>query len=152
MRRAAVVLLLALTATCAPLPTLHAPSSPRMAHLIADNIGVLDSTTMVMQFPAPPIYAFWRAEVELCAGRHRPGDATYWVAQRTILNAAGALGPYVRDERRIVLGLGNETVPWIVRHEMLHDILDLPRGVDPHPEAMFKKACGRWVFPPGMYE
>lgn len=144
-------LLLPLCVTCAPLPAPGAPSPATIARLIGDNIGVLDSVTLVMRFPAPPIYAMWRAEVEACSGRTRVEDVTVWVAQRPMLNASGAIGMYIAASRRIVLGLGYETVAWTVRHEYLHHLLNLPPTVDAHPPEYFRGRCGALVYPPGMY-
>lgn len=152
MRRLARLALLLPLITCMPPETLRTAERPGLAQIIAAQIGMLDSSTMVMQFPPPPVYAMWRFEVESCSGVAREGWPTFWLAQRPILNPAGALGLFIRNERRIVLGLGQETVDWIVRHELLHDALNIPKTEDSHPALYFKEKCGALVYSPGSYQ
>lgn len=150
VRLAALTSSVLLLATCVQLETAPAPADEEMsrARLIAANTAVLDGSVTVMRFDPPPIYTLWRSEVEQCSGITRDGSPTYWVGSRPILNAKGALGFYVQGARRIVLGLGNESIAWIVRHEQLHDNLNLPLNTaDTHPPEFFRVKCRHLVFP-----
>lgn len=138
-------LILPLLVTCrAPVAT-H-PSKPSPRELIASSVALMDGTTVVLRFDPPPIYFMWRAQMERCSGLTRDGTPTFWIAAAITLNAQGAIGMFVRDERRIVLALGAETLSWVVRHEILHDLLNIEKG-NPHPPEFLVDRCGALVQP-----
>lgn len=151
MMRRAMVLLLSLAllpflVTCvAPTVTQQGQPSPR--DIIADNVAVMDGTTALLRFSPPLAYFFWRSQVEQCSGVLREGIPSLWIAPIVELNAKGAIGMYIRDQRRIVFALGAETVAWVVRHEFLHDLLNITQG-DTHPAEYFGEKCGALVYPP----
>ena len=135
-----------LLATCRA-PASTTPRARSTAELLAGNVSIMDGTTVILRFNPPPIYRMWRAEVEECSGVQREGDPTFWIAPKTKLNEGGAIGLFVRDQRRVVFALGFEAVDWVVRHEILHDLLDV-RDNDGHPELYFKLRCRQLVWPP----
>lgn len=153
MRR--VRMLLALLAL--PLVTCRAPvespaSSPPakvLARIVAENVVVFGATP-VLRFTPPPIYTMWRIQVEQCSGLRREGWPTFFVAPtiRLELDAKSfAIGLYRRDGQRIIFALGYEAVDWVVRHELLHWLLDVGPGEESHPEEYFDTRCGRLVAP-----
>lgn len=135
--------------TCrVPEPNLAANAERAAAEIIARNVSMLDGTTVVLRFEPPPIYAMWRAEVELCSGLRRDGAPTFWLAPVLILNRGGAIGMYIREQRRIVFGLGSESIAWIVRHELLHDMVVSAKTIEEsHPHKYFVELCGPLVYP-----
>lgn len=118
---------------------------PFLARLIEEHVSVLDSTTPLLRFTPPPIYTFWRAQVEQCSGLRNDTPISYWVASTVTLGKDGVLGMYVRSNQHIIFGLGNETVDWIVRHEMLHHLVNKPD----HPKEYFDVKCAAVVKPGG---
>jgi hypothetical protein len=135
--------------TCASATTTAVRDDAEMARarLIAANTAVLDGTVTVMRFPQPPIYEEWRAEVEECLGLKRPGEVTYWVASTPTLPPKQALGMYVRAQRRIVFGLGYETVKWVFQHETAHDLRPAAPGEESHAADLFYGECKHLFWP-----
>ena len=119
-------------------------------------------------FDAPAVYARWWAMTEACSGRSRdlasirwyrvPGSAFRDGEQQRVGGAFNAHG------RRIVLAQPELYDGPIVRHEMLHALLDGTTGGNGHPRAEFLGSCaslvvcqnvcledaGRWHASPGF--
>lgn len=133
-RRVAVGLMLlaaTLAVTCAR-PVETEPTIERQAQILVRDIAFMHDTMPLLRFDPPPVYAMWMAEVEQCSGLRRDGQPTYWIAPRAVMHNDW-IGMYVRQERRAIFALGAETLAWVVRHEMLHDRLNLPG----HPPEYF---------------
>jgi hypothetical protein len=96
----------------------------------------------VCEVPTLELYAEWWAKTEACAGRKRDmATVTFYAVDasdgRIKLNQTVAHAWWVRNGNRIYLpanALGEE---WLVRHEMLHALLQ--RGS--HPARQFVRAC-----------
>jgi hypothetical protein len=112
----------------------------------------------LMEFPAPYSFAQWWGEVETCSGLH--GDLSslrFFVAPKPILTLPDDpglyAGMYFPGERRIVLGLFEPSDSMVVRHEMLHSLLDLNHlrtGDNQHPFHFFHELCGGVVATRGI--
>lgn len=104
-----------------------------------------------MDFPPMNIYYEWWQQVEACA--ELPGDMTrirWTVANRSYLALVSdsthlLLAMYRPKEQQILIGLVWVADPNVIRHEMLHAILDqhgLLKDDDQHPEQYFIHDCG----------
>lgn len=94
--------------------------------------------------PVPRSFAHWWTIAEACSGlRGNYGELTWWSVpgQRTIPGSHGAAGRYIRRERSIVLGENQERDGFLVRHEMLHALLD-GSGGSAHPRLIYENRCG----------
>jgi hypothetical protein len=95
-----------------------------------------------VQFDAPPIFALWWKKVEACSGRSGSLASVQWYVVpgvRTIPDGKyGEVGAYTdyRD-RRIVLAGEVQMLGPLVRHEMLHELLQAPG----HPRRYFLEQC-----------
>lgn len=145
--RLALLLLAGIALSTCALPPETASTPQAAAQLIADNVAVMDGTITVMRFRPPPIYTMWRAEMEECSGLSREGSPTFWIASTVFLTKPGRLGAYVSPHRRIIFGLGNETLAWVVRHELLHDLINPAPGDTTHAPEFFEQKCGALVHP-----
>ena len=95
-------------------------------------------------FTAPEIYADWWRETEVCSGRTGDLDRIHWyVVPNTIsFDFRGtSYNGYWWDTHDIVLGSVWLDRPEVVRHEMLHDLLNSGE----HPAEFFKERCGALV-------
>ena len=136
-----------LIALCAVMATVAAcggqadsASVPSVAHkaILRRDIRWLSDSIVLLRFDAPPSYVQWKAEVEKCSGLHRDGWPTFFVAPVFPLPAL-RLGFYVWQSQTVVFALGAEREAWVVRHELLHWLLDpkwAPKD-DEHPKAYF---------------
>lgn len=143
-----VLLLSALSGCATATVDTAAAVQATQARVLARDVAFMEDTIPVVRFPPPPIYAMWRAEVEECSGLHRDGGLTFWIAPRVLMPNKW-LGMYVRPKRQAIFALGSETVAWIVRHEILHDLSDRPG----HPPEFFGDSvslgrCGHLTRPP----
>lgn len=95
-----------------------------------------------VQFDAPPIFASWWKKVEACSGHSGSLAAVQWYVvpgARTISDGALTdVGAYTEIRiHRIVLAGEAQLVGPIVRHEMLHELLQ----VTGHPRRYFLDQC-----------
>jgi hypothetical protein len=75
-----------------------------------------------------PVYAEWWSATESCSGRAGDLDAISWYTA-TGITADGALASGLwRPPHDIILLLGRENDEFVVRHEMLHDLLEGDAG------------------------
>jgi len=92
--------------------------------------------------PAPAQYRVWWEVVESCSGHTRDFDAVRWyrvpIGQGLTLDGESAAGAWFATENSIAIGDGWRTVGSLVRHEILHAILQ----TGSHPEEYFSDACG----------
>lgn len=87
----------------------------------------------------PPIYREWFAKTEACSGRTGNFDRLRWsvVEGRSFSCPSGECAGHWRTNHHIFLA-GDWTMDeMVVRHEMLHDILD----VTGHPDPPFGDGC-----------
>lgn len=136
-----------LLATCGPAQTVNTRPTPDLARMVAENVAVFNGFMPILKFPTPLAYTFLRHQVETCSGLTREGWPTFWVAPLVLLNSEGAVGLYIRGHRQIIFALGYETVPWAIRHEILHDLVDAPVGSPAHPPEYFAEKCALLVYP-----
>jgi hypothetical protein len=131
------LLLLVLTAACSDTTT--AP------HLVAGAVG----------WSEQPGYATWWSQMESCSGRQAPISriSWYWTPDQPYFTYQGVDydGYWFRYRHQIVLGRDHVQDSAVVRHEMLHDLLD--RG--DHPAEFFVDRCGSLMWrdrSPGVTE
>ena len=99
----------------------------------ADPFGPVGASA---RFAPPPIYRVWHAEVEACAGRASNFNAiTWWVADSLgsppgVSETFGTWTPphTIRLRREYLME------EWVVKHEMLHDLLQ----TTDHPIPLFE--------------
>jgi hypothetical protein len=98
-------------------------------------------------FGAPPVYARWWADVEACSGRQAPLARVRWfVVPRVdafIADGQRDSGLWIGRYRYIVLAESGLSDGLLVRHEMLHDLLDRAG----HPAEYFTERCRGVVSP-----
>jgi hypothetical protein len=72
----------------------------------------------------PVVYARWYADLERCTGRRGTFDELRWfvVPRWTLVPGRHVFGRALPNHR-IVLAAGMESQEWLVKHEMLHDLL-----------------------------
>ena len=95
-----------------------------------------------VQFEAPPIFSSWWKKVEACSGRSGSLSLIQWyvvpgvrsISYGTLIDVGGytEIGTH-----RIVLAGEGQMVGPIVRHEMLHELLQ----VSGHPRRYFLEQC-----------
>ena len=92
--------------------------------------------------PAPPQYRVWWEVVESCSGYSGDFDAVRWyrvpLGEGLTVKGESAAGAWFATENSIAIGDGWRTVGSLVRHEILHAILQ----TGSHPEEYFRDACG----------
>lgn len=94
-------------------------------HDVGSHFGMVDDSIPAMRIPPPPIYLVWMAEIIRCSGIVPDSMPDYWVAALpNFARRHGALGFYVGESHRVVMGLGYEAVAFVVRHENLHHVLE----------------------------
>lgn len=90
----------------------------------------------------PPQYRIWWEVVESCSGVTRSFDAVSWyrvpLGQGLTVQGETAAGAWFADENSIAIGDGWRVVGSLVRHEILHAILQ----TGAHPKEFFRDACG----------
>jgi len=124
----AAVVSLGLLATLAACEVLGPPSP------LPDNAQALAT---------PPEYRDWWTATEQCSGRQGRFDAIRWYVVPGAKTLSTSNGPKVgwwshsRDGNRIILAGEFVKSELVVRHEMLHVLLD--RGG--HPSEYFQSAC-----------
>lgn len=92
--------------------------------------------------PPPPQYRVWWEVVESCSRRTAPFDAVRWyrvpVGEGLTVRGESAAGAWFVQENSIAIGDGWRASGSLVRHEILHAILQ----TGSHPEKYFRDACG----------
>jgi len=134
--------------------SLTSQSSPRLATLLTGALFVLLGTASacdaptVFEFPrnaipwSPPVqYDFWWALTEACAGRQGNLRDVQWYLwpEPGAIPFDGKLydGYWWPRDNRIMLASGATDDGQVVRHEMLHQLLQL----DGHPPEYFDQRC-----------
>lgn len=104
-------------------PTNQQSPSHSRADVLAREIAWIGQIP-ILRFE--PFYAYFalKAEVEGCAGIKKEGMPTFYVAPVSPLAPDGRIAFYAPDSKSVVFALGWEKEAWIVRHELLHWILD----------------------------
>ncbi|HEU4682658.1 MAG TPA: hypothetical protein VFS51_12970 [Gemmatimonadales bacterium] len=87
----------------------------------------------------PPIYREWWAKTEACSGRTGNFDRVRWsvVEGRSFSCSSGECAGHWRTDHHIFLASDWVMDEMVVRHEMLHDLLDRPG----HPDPPFGIGC-----------
>lgn len=154
-RLLALCLLAACSVKHVPAPP-HSPSERRAAVVMRDVRWIHD-TIPILRFEPYFIYFAWKAEMESCSGVKREGMPVFYVAPISPLAGDGRIGFYAPDSRSVVLSLGYERDAWIVRHEILHYLLEpvIPKArpgeppeetaIRAHPPEFFERRCGPLV-------
>lgn len=90
----------------------------------------------------PPQYRIWWEVVESCSGVTRSFDAVSWyrvpIGQGLTVRGESAAGAWFAEENSIAIGDGWRANGSLVRHEILHAILQ----TGSHPKEFFRDACG----------
>lgn len=87
-----------------------------------------------LEVTPPVVYVQWYAELENCTGRRGTFDELRWfvVPRWTLVPGRHVFG-LALPNHRIVLAAGMESQEWLVKHEMLHDLL----GDSSHQNPLF---------------
>ncbi len=92
-------------------------------------------------FSPPPVYEHWWSMTEACSGRSASLDAVRWyvVPGVSTIDIGGEeySGYWFAADNRVVLAEGAQMAGALVRHEMLHALLD----VGTHPRGEFLERC-----------
>lgn len=100
-----------------------------------------DFPPTAVQFAAPQMFRAWWQIVEGCSQQHRPFDAIRWYrvgpGELTIRGETAA-GAWFVEGNRIVLTDWGLRAGALVRHEMLHALLE----TGSHPAEFFQGKCG----------
>jgi len=120
LRNSGTVLLLASVASCGA-TDLVAPFGP---------VGPRE------RFIPLPIYRVWHAAIEACAGRQSDFDAIIWWVADSLAAPPSAGADYETDAtwtppHTITLRRDRTGVEWVVKHELIHDLLQ--NGDDLNP-------------------
>lgn len=122
----------------------------RARHLIAallvaacaERLAPVPLPAGAVPYGPPAEYARWWAQVEQCAGVSAPFARVRWFVvpapQPLIADGQRDDGLWIEHYRYIVLAEPFVTDSFLVRHEMLHDLL----GRVDHPPDFFVQACG----------
>ena len=90
----------------------------------------------------PPEYRVWWEVVESCSGYTRAFDAVRWyrvpIGRGLTVSGETAAGAWFAGKNSIAIGDGWRAVGSLVRHEILHAILQ----TGSHPDEFFRDACG----------
>ena len=100
-----------------------------------------DFPPTAVQFAAPQMFRAWWQIVEGCSAKRRPFDAVSWYQVRPgelTIRGATAAGAWFVDGNRIVLTDWALRAGALVRHEMLHALLE----TGGHPGEFFQGKCG----------
>ena len=92
--------------------------------------------------PSPPQYRVWWEVVESCSGHTADFNAVRWyrvpIGEGLTVDGESAAGAWFAAENSIAIGDGWRTVGSLVRHEILHAVLQ----TGSHPAEYFVGACG----------
>lgn len=143
---------------CSACASSHHPPPTTTAHdkraeVLFRQIAWFHDTVPLLRFNVPTIYGVWRIEVERCSGKEKQGWPSFYQAPISPLSSDGRVAFYAPDSKSIVFALGQVGESWIVRHELLHWLLDPHPLDDPHPAEFFGDddgpgKCGHLVRPP----
>lgn len=117
MKRLALLLALCLSCTHHGRPTTIVKN--RQDEIAARDLGWIYDSIPVMRFNTPFLYGMLRLQVESCTGRTKNGWPKFYIAPVTPFGPSYQAA-YFYEQNAIVFGLGNETNPFIVRHELIH--------------------------------
>lgn len=96
----------------------------------------------VIPFEAPAVYAQWWADVEACSGRTGDMERVNWFvvpnSKWFTIRGVAYDGYWFEYHHEIVLPSANVKDSLVVRHEMLHDLLNDGE----HPREYFVERCG----------
>jgi hypothetical protein len=94
-----------------------------------------------VRIPPPPQYRVWWEVVEKCSGHTRSFDGVSWyrvpIGEGITLDGETAAGAWFASGNRIAIGDGWKQSGSLVRHEMLHAILQ----TGSHPAEYFRESC-----------
>jgi hypothetical protein len=97
-------------------------------------------------------YVQWWEQVEACSGRSARFDRVNWFvvpgAQSFAYRGRTVEAYWLSYRHQIILGESSVDDGRLVRHEMLHDILD----TGDHPREYFATRCGRLVRRPRQFD
>lgn len=114
----------------------------------AERVAPAPLPSDAVPFGPPAVYAKWWREVEECSGLAAPVARIRWFAvpgaQSFLADGQKDYGVWIEHYRYIVLAEQHLDDSLVVRHEMLHDLLN---RVD-HPAGYFRERCGGLVFQP----
>jgi hypothetical protein len=113
---------------------------PVFATACTDLLGPEPPSGAVPLSPIPAEYAGWWALTARCSGSGDSSGDVEWLVYpgTTIPGTGGAVGVWYSRTRTIVLARGQEENGLLVRHEMLHALIDR-RG---HSRTAFVQNCG----------
>ena len=89
------------------------------------------------RFDPPAVYQTWWAMVEECSGIQKPFERIRWFVERDARYDGGARGAWYQFGNAIVLSANGRFSGGLVRHEMLHALVDAAR----HPREYFVVRC-----------
>lgn len=113
--------------------------------VLADRVLWLADTIPIVRFEPPFIYGSWRLELESCSGLRRKDWPKFYLSPVSPLPPRGSLAFYIAELDAIVFALGTENNASIVRHEMLHFLLE-PR-IPPKPDGETQEEFERRLHP-----
>lgn len=110
-----------------------------------DQAGILAPLVLpagAVPFDAPAVYARWWADVEACSGRAGDLQRVSWFvvpnAKWFTIRGVAYDGYWFEYHHEIVLAAAHIEDSLVVRHEMLHDLLNDGQ----HPREYFVERCG----------
>lgn len=120
---------------------------PLVLAACGDHFGPAPLPAGAVPYGAPASYLRWWQDVERCAGRSAAFDRVRWFvvpgADTFVADGRRVEGVWIEHYRYIVVAEPFMTDSLLVRHEMLHDVLN---RVD-HPAVYFGEACRGVVRP-----
>lgn len=118
---------------------------------IASIVQRFDANTLMLRLDVPPEYLMWLNDVEKCSGLTGHLDDTFWVLPRHWIFDDGKwhrMAEHISSTHQIIFGMGYEMEANVVRHELLHHLLGVPKdSTEPsiHPPEYFVTRCGDLV-------
>ena len=88
------------------------------------DIGFTAAVTGRQAFSPPPVYRAWWAATETCSGRSGAFDRVVWYTASGITGGTSVGRARWSEPHEIVIVRGYEADEIVVRHEMLHDLLN----------------------------
>jgi hypothetical protein len=108
----------------------------------ADSLTAPDLVSGAVRWSEQPNYATWWHQVEACSGQQGSISriSWYWTPDHPYFTYQGESydGYWFRYQHQIILGRDYVQDSTVVRHEMLHDLLD----TGDHPPEFFVDRCG----------
>jgi hypothetical protein len=88
------------------------------------DLGFVSSVTGRRAFNPPTVYREWWAAIESCSGRQAPLDRIRWYLADAVSGDGLVARARWSAPHDIIIVAGYENDSTLVRHEMLHDLLD----------------------------